>query len=44
MDSGRRGNKTQYTYEYLAQLLKDKSQLESFPNVFHHLGRLADEG
>uniref|UniRef100_A0A158R6A7 KH domain-containing protein n=1 Tax=Syphacia muris TaxID=451379 RepID=A0A158R6A7_9BILA len=43
MDQTRRGNKTQYTYEYLAQLLKDKSQLESFPNVFHHLGRLTDE-
>lgn len=38
------GNKTQYTYEYLAQLLKDKKQLEAFPNVFHHLDRLAEEG
>lgn len=37
-------NKTQYTYEYLAQLLKDKKQLEAFPNVFHHLDRLAEEG
>ncbi|VBB27469.1 unnamed protein product [Acanthocheilonema viteae] len=37
------GNKTQYTYEYLAQLLKDKKQLEAFPNVFHHLDRLAEE-
>ncbi|EJW85590.1 hypothetical protein WUBG_03496, partial [Wuchereria bancrofti] len=38
------GSKTQYTYEYLAQLLKDKKQLEAFPNVFHHLDRLAEEG
>uniref|UniRef100_A0A1I7VN42 KH domain-containing protein n=1 Tax=Loa loa TaxID=7209 RepID=A0A1I7VN42_LOALO len=37
------GSKTQYTYEYLAQLLKDKKQLEAFPNVFHHLDRLAEE-
>ncbi|VDN07814.1 unnamed protein product [Thelazia callipaeda] len=35
--------KTQYTYEYLAQLLKDKKQLEAFPNVFHHLDRLVEE-
>lgn len=42
--SGRNGGKTQYTYEYLSQLLKDKKQLEAFPNVFHHLERLADEG
>lgn len=41
--NGRGGNKTQYTYEYLSQLLKDKKQLEAFPNVFHHLERLADE-
>uniref|UniRef100_A0A0M3IH89 KH domain-containing protein n=1 Tax=Ascaris lumbricoides TaxID=6252 RepID=A0A0M3IH89_ASCLU len=41
--SGRNGGKTQYTYEYLSQLLKDKKQLEAFPNVFHHLERLADE-
>uniref|UniRef100_A0A915B1H7 K Homology domain-containing protein n=2 Tax=Ascarididae TaxID=6250 RepID=A0A915B1H7_PARUN len=41
--NGRNGGKTQYTYEYLSQLLKDKKQLEAFPNVFHHLERLADE-
>lgn len=37
---------TQQTYsiDYLSQLLKDKKQLAAFPNVFHHLERLADEG
>lgn len=30
--------------EYLSQLLKDKKQLAAFPNVFHHLERLADDG
>ncbi|KAF8365460.1 asd-2 [Pristionchus pacificus] len=36
---------TQQTYsiDYLSQLLKDKKQLAAFPNVFHHLERLADE-
>ena len=34
----------QYTVEYLSQLLKDKKQIAAFPNVFHHLERLADEG
>ena len=29
--------------EYLSQLLKDKKQLAAFPNVFHHLERLADD-
>ncbi|CAD6186264.1 unnamed protein product [Caenorhabditis auriculariae] len=33
----------QYSVEYLSQLLKDKKQLAAFPNVFHHLERLADE-
>ncbi|CCD67595.1 RNA-binding protein asd-2 [Caenorhabditis elegans] len=33
----------QYSAEYLSQLLKDKKQLAAFPNVFHHLERLADE-
>ncbi|VDM58070.1 unnamed protein product [Angiostrongylus costaricensis] len=33
----------QYSVEYLSQLLKDKKQLSAFPNVFHHLERLADE-
>ncbi|CAI4221441.1 unnamed protein product [Auanema sp. JU1783] len=36
-------NAQQYTVEYLSQLLKDKKQLAAFPNVFHHLERLADE-
>ena len=30
--------------EYLAQLLKDKKQIQAFPNVFVHLERLLDEG
>ena len=29
--------------EYFAQLLKDKKQIEAFPNVFSHLERLLDE-
>lgn len=33
-----------YSVEYLAQLLKDKKQLAAFPNVFHHIERLIDEG
>uniref|UniRef100_A0A8R1HT11 STAR_dimer domain-containing protein n=1 Tax=Caenorhabditis japonica TaxID=281687 RepID=A0A8R1HT11_CAEJA len=33
----------QYSVEYLSQLLKDKKQLAAFPNVFHHLERLADD-
>ena len=32
------------TPEYLAQLLKDKKQIQAFPNVFLHLERLLDEG
>ena len=32
------------TPEYLAQLLKDKKQIQAFPNVFIHLERLLDEG
>uniref|UniRef100_A0A914E657 K Homology domain-containing protein n=2 Tax=Acrobeloides nanus TaxID=290746 RepID=A0A914E657_9BILA len=36
-------NKPAYTVEYLTQLLKDKKQLAAFPNVFHHLERLADD-
>ncbi len=35
---------SQYTVEYLSQLLKDKKQLAAFPNVFHHVERLVDEG
>lgn len=31
------------TPEYLAQLLKDKKQIQAFPNVFHHLERILDE-
>ena len=30
--------------EYLAQLLKDKKQIQAFPNVFLHAERLIDEG
>lgn len=30
--------------EYLSQLLKDKKQIQAFPNVFVHLERLLDEG
>ncbi|CAJ0930239.1 unnamed protein product, partial [Mesorhabditis belari] len=37
------GNGERYSVEYLSQLLKDKKQLAAFPNVFHHLERLADE-
>lgn len=32
------------TPEYLAQLLKDKKQVQAFPNVFLTLERLLDEG
>ncbi len=32
------------TPEYLAQLLKDKKQMQAFPNVFLHAERLIDEG
>ena len=32
------------TPEYLAQLLKDKKQIQAFPNVFVHLEKLLDEG
>lgn len=32
------------TPEYLAQLLKDKKQIQAFPNVFIHLERVLDEG
>ncbi len=32
------------TPEYLAQLLKDKKQIQAFPNVFLHAERLIDEG
>lgn len=32
------------TSEYLAQLLKDKKQLQSFPNAFVHLERILDDG
>lgn len=32
------------TPEYLAQLLKDKKQIQAFPNVFVHLDKLLDEG
>lgn len=30
--------------EYLSQLLKDKKQIQAFPNVFIHMERLLDEG
>ena len=32
------------TPEYLSQLLKDKKQIQAFPNVFLHLERLLDDG
>ena len=32
------------TPEYLAQLLKDRKQIQAFPNVFIHVERLLDEG
>lgn len=32
------------TPEYLAQLLKDKKQMQAFPNVFLHIERLLDDG
>ena len=37
-------NNTQSIADYLAQLLKDKKQLQAFPNVFLHLERLLDDG
>lgn len=30
--------------EYLAQLLKDKKQIQALPNVFVHVEKLLDEG
>ena len=35
---------TASTADYLAQLLKDKKQLQAFPNVFLHMERLLDDG
>ena len=32
------------TPEYLAQLLKDKKQMQAFPNLFTHTERLLDDG
>ncbi len=32
------------TPEYLAQLLKDKKQIQALPNVFVHAEKLLDEG
>lgn len=32
------------TPEYLAQLLKDKKQIQAFPSVFIHLEKILDEG
>lgn len=32
------------TPEYLAQLLKDKKQIQALPNVFVHVDKLLDEG
>merc|ERR1712223_1018843 len=36
-------NNTQSIADYLAQLLKDKKQLDAFPNVFVHMERLLDD-
>lgn len=45
LNMGTETNKTERnTPEYLAQLLKDKKQIQAFPNVFLHLERLLDEG
>ncbi|GMR52580.1 hypothetical protein PMAYCL1PPCAC_22775 [Pristionchus mayeri] len=41
--AGSSTNQQTYSIDYLSQLLKDKKQLAAFPNVFHHLERLADE-
>lgn len=30
--------------EYLAQLLKDKKQIQALPNIFVHVEKLLDEG
>lgn len=32
------------TPEYLAQLLKDKKQIQALPNVFIHAEKILDEG
>lgn len=32
------------TPEYLAQLLKDKKQIQALPNVFIHTEKILDEG
>ena len=32
------------TPDYLAQLLKDKKQIQALPNVFVHVDKLLDEG
>jgi hypothetical protein len=43
-NSGGNSNNTQSIADYLAQLLKDKKSLSSFPNVFLHMERLLDDG
>jgi len=30
--------------DYLAQLLKDRKQMQAFSNVFIHLGRILEDG
>jgi protein quaking len=42
-NSGGNSNNTQSIADYLAQLLKDKKSLSSFPNVFLHMERLLDD-
>lgn len=41
---GTESNKEKTGAEYLSQLLKDKKQIQAFPNVFLHLERILDEG
>lgn len=37
-------NNERNTTEYLAQLLKDKKQIQALPNFFIHLERILDDG
>jgi hypothetical protein len=36
--------KPEYTAQYLAELLKDKKQVQAFPGVFTHVERMLDDG
>lgn len=41
---GTESNEEKSGAEYLAQLLKDKKQIQAFSNVFIHVERILDDG